>query len=265
MSNSTSNGRILCLPGFLQSVRVFAEKTTRLKELFAEKKIELEYLDPPRIIESLQALPYYNSLDKEEADVMWKKTLAKDANKCWFLVKDPHLYYGFEEAVQYIIDHIRVHGPYDGILGFSQGCVMATTITNTIHELLPSHPHFKVSILAAGFAMTGRIDDEEMAHNDHSYHPESLEEFQSSVRLLPAQERYFTPPKDNFNTKLFFIFGRNDFVVPPIRTKYLAHLYDRRSTKLYEHNGGHFIPREDEFLQQIVKDVSTVVIPTAKI
>jgi predicted esterase len=46
------------------------------------------------------------------------------------------IYENLEESMKYLTDHLESKGPYDGLLGFSQGCSMVTRLANLQQELL---------------------------------------------------------------------------------------------------------------------------------
>jgi predicted esterase len=46
------------------------------------------------------------------------------------------IYENLEESMKYLTDHLESNGPYDGLLGFSQGCSMVTRLANLQQESL---------------------------------------------------------------------------------------------------------------------------------
>ena len=60
----------------------------------------------------------------------------------------PTRYVGVEETLAQVREHIHTHGPYDGILGFSQGASRATLLCLEP----PRVPPFKLAVMVAGFA-----------------------------------------------------------------------------------------------------------------
>jgi thioesterase domain-containing protein len=41
---------------------------------------------------------------------------------------------GIDRSVQFVLDHLLHNGPYDGLLGFSQGAAMATRVAMLLEE-----------------------------------------------------------------------------------------------------------------------------------
>lgn len=67
-------------------------------------------------------------------------------------------YDNLEESMKYLADHLRTEGPYDGLLGFSQGASMVTRLVNLQEQSmktasdaqLPYSKQFKFAILIGG-------------------------------------------------------------------------------------------------------------------
>ncbi|KAE9444724.1 hypothetical protein C3L33_23378, partial [Rhododendron williamsianum] len=61
-------------------------------------------------------------------------------------------YYNFEETIAYIEDYIIKHGPFDGILGFSQGGVIAASMPGMQSNgvALTTVPKIKYLIIISG-------------------------------------------------------------------------------------------------------------------
>ena len=126
--------RLLCLPGYLQNGRIFAEKSSGLRKLLTKKHgYELDYLDPPIIIEEKAHLPFCLAADEAEAETKWKGIKELGVNRCWWQHKEPGVYEGIERSLEFVTNYIQEHGPYDGLIGFSQGAAMAAFFTNTPH------------------------------------------------------------------------------------------------------------------------------------
>ena len=65
----------------------------------------------------------------------------------------------FDEAIQYLVDFIEKNGPFDGILGFSQGAGMSVLLLLILSQEdwrkrfnIPTDlPQFRLAIIIAGF------------------------------------------------------------------------------------------------------------------
>lgn len=223
--------KVLCLHGFLQNGKVFSEKSSGIRKLLKKSNIQLDYIDGPTILEK-KDLPF------EIDDTKWQEILDASLNKAWFYHDDISKNLDLTEAIKTVVNHIKENGPYDGILGFSQGAAVSTIIANTIKQLIPEHDYFKFSITFSGYSFTEPKPDNE---NELQI----TEKFQSSFKV----------PED-LSTKCIFVYGLGDQAVPAVRSKYLAGLYPEHIKKVFEHEGGHMVPNKKDFLKPIVDEIN---------
>lgn len=226
--------RLLFLHGFLQNGKVFSEKSSGIRKLLKKSSVECDYVDGPVVLEQ-KDLPF--QMDAER----WQQTLEAQVNRAWFYHSDISAELDLTNTISYISDYIKNNGPYDGIVGFSQGAAVASILTNKITELVPNHPEFKVSLLISGYSFT-------------EPNPEG-----EGLRIAPKFQDQFKPVKDS-KTRVLFIYGANDMAVPGERAQWLANLY--KSTlenpdlvSEYEHPGGHMVPNKKDFIRPIVEQI----------
>ncbi|KAG5534278.1 hypothetical protein RHGRI_022412 [Rhododendron griersonianum] len=98
--------RVLCLHGFRTSAEILRKQIQRGSEPVL-RKLDLVFIDAPfpargrSDIEGLFDPPYYE----------------------WFQSSKGFTeYYNFDECLAYLEDYMMKHGPFDGLLGFSQFC-----------------------------------------------------------------------------------------------------------------------------------------------
>ncbi|XP_021900573.1 esterase AGAP003155 isoform X2 [Carica papaya] len=101
--------RFLCLHGFRTSAEIMKKQMGKWPELVLDK-LDLVYLDAPfpaegkSDVEGIFEPPYYE----------------------WFQFnKEFTEYTNFDECLPYIEDFMIKHGPFDGLLGFSQGAILS--------------------------------------------------------------------------------------------------------------------------------------------
>mmetsp|Transcript_34774 Transcript_34774/g.98588 ORF Transcript_34774/g.98588 Transcript_34774/m.98588 type:complete len:221 (+) Transcript_34774:387-1049(+) len=112
--------RVLALHGWRTSARFLEWQLTKYSRLAnkLEDQLEVTYLDAPHPasgpipdgISNFVSGPYFE---------WWNAT--KKSN-------DQNVYEGMEESVSFVLDYMRLHGPFDGLLGFSQGGTMCGII-----------------------------------------------------------------------------------------------------------------------------------------
>lgn len=250
--------KFLCLPGYLQSGKVFAEKSSGLRKILTKKlNYELEYMDPPTVIQTKEELPFVLSADETEANEKWQQIVDNNLNRCWWVHTEDGQYKGFKEAIEHVVSHIKENGPYDGIIGFSQGAAMSAVITNIIESRVNTQEHFRVAVLFSSFAFTLPVNKDETMLEINA-EVTDLAEYSSKVHIVPGFESYFTPPQD-FSTTVVSVFGSEDAVVPSVRSEYLNKQYPAGTVQTFKHDGGHYLPNKKQFLNPIVDTIKNAV------
>ncbi|QLG70517.1 hypothetical protein HG535_0A04570 [Zygotorulaspora mrakii] len=232
--------RLLFLHGFLQNAKVFSEKSSGIRKLLKKSNVECDYLDGPVVLDR-KDLPF------EMDDEKWQQALDAQVNKAWFYHSDVSSELDLSDSIKYVSDYIKQNGPYDGIVGFSQGAALASIVTNKITELNPEHPEFKVSVLISSYSFT---------------EPDPSKPGQ--LRIAEKFQSGFTPKKDS-KTRVIFIYGASDQAVPAVRAKYLAQIYkdawtqDPEQVQEYEHPGGHMVPNKKDIIRPIVDQINSAM------
>lgn len=231
--------KLLFLQGFLQNAKVFSEKSSGIRKLLKKANVQCDYIDAPVILQK-KDLPF------EMDDEKWEATLEAQVNKAWFYHSEISKELDISEGIKTVVDHIKENGPYDGIVGFSQGAALSTVITNRITELIPDHPEFKISVIISGYSFT---------------EPDPANEGQ--LRITEKFVKDFTPNKDS-KTKLVFIYGESDQAVPCVRSKYLMDLYTKSGfpadqLKAFPHPGGHMVPNKKDIIRPVVEEITSAL------
>ncbi|XP_015057890.1 esterase AGAP003155-like [Solanum pennellii] len=133
--------RILCLHGFRGSGEILKKLIFRWPESVIGK-LDLVFLDAPFPAQGKSPLegffdpPYFE----------------------WFQSnKDFTEFYNFEECLEYIEDFMLKNGPFDGVLGFSQGAVLGAAIPGMQSDgvALTKVPKIKFVIIISGAKFGG--------------------------------------------------------------------------------------------------------------
>lgn len=228
--------KLLFLHGFLQNGKVFSEKSSGLRKLLKKANIQCDYIDGPVLLEK-KDLPF------EMDDEKWKTVVDAQLNRAWFYHSEISSELDVAKGIDTVVDYIKKNGPYDGIVGFSQGAALSTIITNRITKLVPDHPEFKVSVIISGYSFTEQDPSK----------PEG------ELRITEKYQQSFTPAK-GMKTKIILIYGETDQAVPNIRSKYLKSIYENAlddidQVKAYEHPGGHMVPNKKDIIRPIVEEI----------
>ncbi|XP_026993279.1 esterase OVCA2 [Tachysurus fulvidraco] len=199
--------RILCIHGYRQSSASFREKTGALRKLL-KKQYELVYIDAPH------AVPTSNDIDLQE------KTPSVGDNKSgwWFSDVQDHSFdarqecessFGLEQSLEAVRMAVKNLGPFDGILGFSQGAAFVAMLCSLQEQKLDPIFNFRFAILVAGF------------------------------RSACAQHQYFYKGV-NITMPSLHVFGQDDKVIPEQMSRDLLSLFI--GADILTHQGGHFVP-----------------------
>ncbi|KAJ1970289.1 hypothetical protein IWQ62_000016 [Dispira parvispora] len=117
----TQKLRILCLHGYAQNADIFRVKTGATRKNL-RAVADLIYVNGPHKVE------YPEPGNIEERQAVERAREAAVEQRAWFRVSDDHPHrhiYGLQEGLDTIRDTIEKEGPFDGIMGFSQGAAMA--------------------------------------------------------------------------------------------------------------------------------------------
>lgn len=215
--------KVLCLHGFLQNAKVFSEKSSGLRKLLKKSGIQTDYIDGPVLLEK-KDLPF------EVDDDKWAEIVESGVNRAWFYHSDISKELDVTDALKTVVEHIKANGPYDGIIGFSQGAAISSIIANTIQSY--GLPPFKFALHVSGYTFT--------------------EPSENGLVITEKYQSAFSVP-DDLTTKTLIIYGENDNSVPKERSIYLSELYKEKT--VFNHDGGHFVPNKKDFLKPVVDSI----------
>ncbi|CAL5330072.1 unnamed protein product [Camellia sinensis] len=233
--------RILCLHGFRQNASSFKGRTASLAKKL-KNIAELVFVDAPHelplIYQPCLADPNYcESSSVPQSPPPPPKSCSKKF--AWFIAPnfseksdtdwkmadspfDPLQYLqqtdGFDSSLAYLKNVFSQEGPFDGMLGFSQGAAMVASVC-TRQRLLKGQMNFRFVILCSGFAL--KLADYE----------------QGSI-----------------NCPSLHIFGNdegNDRQIDNQASRALASLFDDGCSVIIEHEFGHIIPTRSPYIDEI--------------
>ncbi len=147
----------------------------------------------------------YQEPSKTDSETNLKNPI--ESQRVWYNPNsDSSIYNGIEEAYAHVLSHIKSRPVYDGIIGFSQGGVLASLIVKRNPEL------FRYLILIS------------------SYTP----------RCLKYKNIFSTANKYQYPS--LHVYGRNDHMVERERSIEFSRCFEDSQTA--EHSFGHFAPNE---------------------
>ncbi|XP_037126218.1 esterase OVCA2 [Syngnathus acus] len=194
--------RVLCVHGYRQNGASFREKTGALRKLL-KNKAELVYVNAPHLL-----------VQGEEGDGTDGNRYARgwwfsDPVARTFSAQQPcERGAGLDESVAALRQAVRRDGPFDGVLGFSQGAALVAMLCALQESNAEPDFAFRFAILVAAFRS---------ACAQHLG-------FYSSPLQMPSMH----------------VFGLEDGVIPADMSRDLLSVF--REPYVLTHTGGHFVP-----------------------
>ncbi|XP_015183236.1 PREDICTED: UPF0483 protein CG5412 [Polistes dominula] len=201
--------RILAIHGYHQSDVIFKKKLGFLRKSF-NRELELTFIRAPHKI------PTENETDKD----------SKESGYGWWFNTEDHVFkatvpsdhcIGFEESLELVKKTHQEQGPFDGILGFSQGAAFATILC--IMQKKNMYPfRFNFAIIISGFKSLCKLHAE--------YYTETID--------IPS----------------LHIYGRTDKVIPTDMTEKVCGLFKYCNRVI--HDGGHYMPSQKHVYETFI-------------
>lgn len=189
--------------GYRQNKDVFREKSGAFRKL-VRSSVEFHFISAPHVI------PEPENLAKPESQQgrgWWFST----PDKTYRALDKTDTCLGYEKSVELVAETFKTSGPFDGILGFSQGAAFASLLCALQRRPDTTFP-FNFAIFIAGFRS----------------------------QLLPHEDAYSQP----IAVPTFHSVGLGDTVIPPQSSEDLASLCVNPT--VHRHVGGHYIPASPE-------------------
>ena len=195
--------RVLCIHGYRQNEASFRERTGALRKLL-KKHVDFVFVSAPHVIPE----PANLARAEEERERGW-----------WFSKPDSSYYalektdccLGFQTSLDAIHATFEEQGPFDGLLGFSQGAAFLPLL-GVLKQREPSGPlQFRFAILVAAFES-----------------------------LVSPHSDFYSEEKPLFDVPSFHVIGASDSVIPAAVSESLAARCP--GAVVYRHEGGHYIP-----------------------
>ncbi|XP_038615414.1 esterase OVCA2 [Tachyglossus aculeatus] len=140
--------RLLGLAGFRQSQEAFRRKTGALRKAL-RGRAHLFCLSGPHPLPRTHTDP---GPPEEEPRGWW---FSEPEAATFSALEEPSACRGLEEALETVRAALRQHGPFDGLLGFSQGAALAALVCALGQAGDPRFPPPRFVILVSGFRPRG--------------------------------------------------------------------------------------------------------------
>ncbi|PVU91735.1 hypothetical protein BB561_004242 [Smittium simulii] len=219
--------KVLFLHGFSQNKHKFEIKTRGINTCFSDND-ELVYLDGPIEVDSKDDQIFVN----QPCSYMEPYPGNEDTSRSWWIYQSAERkeVSGFENTLLYIQHIVKTRGPFDGIVGFSQGAILASILASIFSRKdrgsirFESQPPLKFAIIIGG----GKPENSSLLH----YLDQKI------------------------NCKTLIIIGKWDTVVASERALLLSELFD--NPQIIYHDGGHIVPLTPYIIQETSKFLKTL-------
>ncbi|XP_035034921.2 esterase OVCA2 [Hippoglossus stenolepis] len=204
--------RVLCVHGYRQNGGSFREKTGALRKLL-KKHVELVYVSAPHSLHQVRS----EEAPEKESGSGPAPGGDEDPRGWWFSDVQARSFsaqqqceesLGLNESVTVVREAVKVQGPFDGILGFSQGAAFVAMLCSLQEQKLEPEFNFRFAVLVAGFPS---------ACKEH-------QKFYSAPLQIPS----------------LHVFGLEDRVIPDNMSRELLPSFQQ--PQVLTHPGGHFVP-----------------------
>lgn len=145
-------------------------------------------------------------------------------------------WYDIQPALKTVRQAVQENGPFDGVIGFSQGAGFAGILCNAIANL------------------DQYIDEKQEGEYKQQGKPFKFGIFYSGFRVKPeALQHFYTPP---ISTKTLHILGSLDTVVSEERSMKLFDACDEKARTMLKHPGGHFVPNSKPLVNSVLEFIA---------
>ncbi|XP_072765769.1 esterase OVCA2 [Anoplolepis gracilipes] len=208
--SNKSKLRILALHGYMQSDVIFSGKLGSLRKGF-KKEIDFTFIKAPHKV------PSNNEENIDENGYGW-----------WFNTEDhvfkatvpSELCVGFDDSTALIEKIFAEQGPFDGILGFSQGAAFVSILCAMMKRKI-LQIEFNFAIMISGFKS-----------------------------LCAPHAKYYD---EKIDVPSLHIYGENDQVIPTVMAEHISCLFPNK--KEIRHEGGHYIPSKKDIYRDFIMEM----------
>jgi len=239
--------RILALHGGYQNGKVFDAMRTKDLQRRLRSVAEFVCLDGPILATASPKDP----LAERRSWFNWD---AEDPCRFedYIYRSEPFTWHGLEDTFAYLDKFIEEHGPFDGILGFSQGAECASVYLD--QYLRQEERHEAAS--SARESSAAPSCEPRSTSSETSPSRAQRPRFRHGIRFLILVGAFLHPRPANFpkycadaaarisGIPSLHVFGEGDEYVNPSRSQELAGMYE--AAQVYCHSKGHIVPQSGE-------------------
>lgn len=203
--------KVLCLHGYRQNETIFRERSGALRKLL-KKHVDFVFISAPHEIPEPENL---TRVEAQRERGWWFSRPERGYNA----LDKTDICLGYEESLRKVTEAFESQGPFDGVLGFSQGAAFVSLLC-AVQERDPDSPiKFRFAVMIAGFRS-----------------------------LLTAHEEMYS---GTIGTPSLHTIGETDGVIPTQSSEDLLTAFTNATP--YRHSGGHYVPASPQLRTAILE------------
>ncbi|KAJ1956077.1 Ovarian cancer-associated protein 2 [Linderina pennispora] len=214
-----SKFKVLCLHGYTQNAKKFHDRTGPFRRAL-KNQLDFTYMTAP-----IQATEFQSDEPTDDGP-----------SAAWWNRKDGKVWQEMQQSMRAIHQTMKEEGPFDAIVGFSQGSGMAAVLLALMQ--IAKSPRL-ADMDADVQALAGELGDQPV--------PKFVMLFAGFYPDLPQFRQIIAVEK--LTTPSIHVVGENDHIVPMDRGKQLAEEAFADAV-VKTHEGGHFMPSNAAWRKQ---------------
>lgn len=238
--------KILMLHGYTQSGPLFQAKTGALRKTLQKvfpAGVELVYPTAPiRLTPADESFLAGNGTSKDSEGKDEKEQEEIDA-WAWWRRKgqgEPYTYEGIEDGLGKVAHVLKTEGPFDGVVGFSQGGACAAMVASLLE---PGRREAFETKQSQGGMRYPESFEADTGHVEGTIHPRLKFAVSYSGFAARGKNPYQAFYEPKITTPMLHFLGTQDVVVEEARSLALVEACEHNEDRyVVYHPGGHFLP-----------------------
>ncbi|KAL8671670.1 MAG: hypothetical protein Q9168_003818, partial [Polycauliona sp. 1 TL-2023] len=250
LNNPSTNHTLSLFAGYTQSGPLFHSKTRALHKALTKAlpaySIHLSYPTAPIHLDPSD-IPGYNGPStkesKEETEPAYGWWRRKDMPNPSQKGETSIVYTGLQDGMARIAEMIAEEGPFDGVIGFSQGACAAAMVASLLEP-------GRRDAFASTSSKANEVETEPFPSSFESLHKPPLKFAMIYSGFIAPGNRYINFYRPSLKTPTLHFLGALDGVVEEGRSQGLIKVCE--GAKVVTHPGGHFLPSQRPWLDAAV-------------
>lgn len=216
-AGATRKLKVLMAHGYTSNQFQFFKRSGAIRKACRDV-VDFTFINGPLLVQPITSAGDLDAPDVEDGKVVDETTPIEEQPRAWWRADDDGNYLDWDKSVDYINDVLAKEGPFDGIVGFSQGGCLA-------------------GILASAFEKPDRMPGLRLPKGQGALKfAVAVSGFRSRDRL---HQKLFEKP---IETPVLHVLGRADQIVDLERSQTLVDVCKNSRVEL--HDGGHSLPSQ---------------------